>query len=74
MRALCMAFDMAQSRVQSYVANRSRALAAVSHDLKTPLTRMRLRVETLSDDGGRERSSSAISMRFPAWFARPSSC
>jgi signal transduction histidine kinase len=53
MRTLCTAFDMAQGRMQSFVSNRSRALAAVSHDLKGPLTRMRLRVETLSDDASR---------------------
>jgi signal transduction histidine kinase len=55
LRVLSLAFDMAQSRMQSYVANRSRALAAISHDLKAPLTRMRLRVTTLSDDFAREK-------------------
>jgi hypothetical protein len=54
-RALSNAFEMAQSRVHSYVSNRSRALAAVSHDLKAPLTRMQLRVATLSDDVAREK-------------------
>lgn len=55
LRTLSMAFDLAQSRVQRYVANRSRALAAVSHDLKAPLTRMSLRVATLTDDVAREK-------------------
>jgi signal transduction histidine kinase len=55
LRSLSFAFDTAQSRVQSYVSNRSRTLAAVSHDLKAPLTRMRLRIETLSDDFAREK-------------------
>jgi signal transduction histidine kinase len=55
LRVLATAFDMAQSRVQSYVSNRSRALAAVSHDLKAPLTRMQLRVATLTDDVAREK-------------------
>src|SRR5690349_11813754 len=50
MRALCAAVDEAQSRVQSFVSNRSRVLAGVSHDLKGPLTRMRLRIETLNDE------------------------
>lgn len=54
-RGLAIAFDMAQSRVQSYVTNRSRALASVSHDLQGPLTRMRLRVAALSDDLSREK-------------------
>jgi signal transduction histidine kinase len=55
LRALSMAFEMAQTRVHSYVANRSLALGAVSHDLKAPLTRMRLRVATLTDDEAREK-------------------
>jgi signal transduction histidine kinase len=55
LRVLSIAFDMAQSRLQSFVANRSRALASVSHDLKAPLTRMRLRIATLDDDVARER-------------------
>jgi signal transduction histidine kinase len=54
-RALSNAFEMAQSRVHSYVSNRSRALAAVSHDLKAPLTRMQLRVAALTDDVAREK-------------------
>ena len=55
MRTLGVALDMAQSRVQSFVSNRSRVLAGVSHDLKAPLTRMRLRLETLSDDAVRDK-------------------
>lgn len=50
LRVLSVAFDLAQARIEQYVTYRARALAAMSHDLKTPLTRMRLRVETLSDD------------------------
>jgi signal transduction histidine kinase len=57
LRVLAMAFDLAQARVEQYVTYRARALAAMSHDLKTPLTRMRLRVETLEDATGRERLS-----------------
>jgi signal transduction histidine kinase len=55
MRMLSNAFDRAHSRVQTYVSNRSRALAAVSHDLKAPLTRMSLRIAALTDDGAREK-------------------
>lgn len=60
LRALSMAFDMAQSRVQAYVSNRSRALAAVSHDLKAPLTRMQLRVATIDDDAVRAKLEADI--------------
>lgn len=49
LRVLSMAFDLAQARVEQYVKYRARALAAMSHDLKTPLTRMRLRIETLDE-------------------------
>ncbi|MGH8149625.1 MAG: sensor histidine kinase, partial [Steroidobacteraceae bacterium] len=43
------AFNTMQERMRRYVDSRTRVLAAMSHDLKTPLTRMRLRVETLAD-------------------------
>jgi len=54
LRRLAVAFDLAQARVEQYVTHRARSLAAMSHDLKTPLTRMRLRVETLDDDATRD--------------------
>lgn len=41
------AFNRMQRRIREVVDERSRLLAAVSHDLRTPLTRMRLRVEQL---------------------------
>lgn len=56
-RRLSTAFEGAQERMTSYVGKRVAALAAISHDLKTPLTRMRLRVEALEDDALRERLS-----------------
>ena len=43
------AFNRMQSQVRGYVRERSRMLGAVSHDLKTPITRMRLRAEMLAD-------------------------
>jgi signal transduction histidine kinase len=60
LRVLAMAFDLAQSRIEQYVTHRARALAAMSHDLKTPLTRMRLRIETLDDEVGREKLAKDI--------------
>jgi signal transduction histidine kinase len=44
-----MAFNTMQTRLRLFIEDRTRILAAVSHDLKTPLTRMRLRTETLKD-------------------------
>ena len=43
------AFNTMQSRLKSYIDDRARILAAVSHDLKTPLTRLRLRADLLED-------------------------
>jgi signal transduction histidine kinase len=44
------AFNTMQQRIQSFVEDRARILAAVSHDLKTPLTRLRLRTDLLDDE------------------------
>jgi two-component system, OmpR family, sensor kinase len=44
-RELAQAFNGMQARITDLVARRTLALAAVSHDLRTPLTRLRLRVE-----------------------------
>lgn len=43
------AFNTMQARLISYIQNRTRVLAAMSHDLKTPITRLRLRAELLDD-------------------------
>ncbi|MGN7613415.1 ATP-binding protein [Magnetococcales bacterium HHB-1] len=43
------AFNRMQGRILGYIQERTRLLAALSHDLKTPITRMRLRVEMLRD-------------------------
>ena len=43
------AFNFMQARLRQLVVERGRALAAVSHDLRTPLTRMRLRAELIDD-------------------------
>ena len=49
-RRAAEAFNRMQERIRRLVAERSRALAAVSHDLRTPLTRMRLRAELVDDE------------------------
>lgn len=43
------AFNTMQARLAAFIRSRTRMLAAMSHDLKTPLTRMRLRTELLED-------------------------
>jgi signal transduction histidine kinase len=48
-RHAAAAFNQMQARLRSLFTERTRILAAVSHDLQTPLTRMRLRAE-MSDE------------------------
>lgn len=54
-RAAAQAFNAMQQRIRSGIEERERFLAAISHDLKTPVTRLRLRSEMLEDDALRER-------------------
>jgi signal transduction histidine kinase len=49
------AFNTMQSRLAGYIRDRTRVLAAMSHDLKTPITRLRLRAELLDDDQAKGR-------------------
>jgi len=51
------AFNTMQNRLIEYVRSRTHTLAAMSHDLKTPITRLRLRSEMLDDPKLRERYS-----------------
>jgi signal transduction histidine kinase len=52
-RQAAHAFNTMQSRLASYLEDRLRILAAVSHDLKTPITRLKLRAEMLQDEAQR---------------------
>ena len=54
-RRAARAFNTMQARLSRYIQDRSRVLTAVSHDLKTPLTRLRLRAELLEEPGLREK-------------------
>ena len=54
-RDAAAAFNAMQSRLRAHFAERTRILAAVSHDLQTPITRMRLRAELMDDEALRER-------------------
>ncbi|MBZ9664883.1 HAMP domain-containing histidine kinase [Pseudomonas sp. LMG 31766] len=44
------AFNAMRERISRYLTERSRLFSAISHDLRTPITRLRLRVELLDDE------------------------
>lgn len=54
------AFRRMQQRIRAHVAERTRILAAISHDLQTPITRLRLRAEQIDDAELRGRVQSDL--------------
>lgn len=54
-RRTVAAFNRMQGRLRRYVDDRTQMLAAISHDLRTPITSLRLRAELVEDDETRER-------------------
>lgn len=59
-RELTDAFNRMQARLTRFVADRTRMLAALGHDLRSPLTAMRVRAEMVDDDETRERLIATI--------------
>lgn len=55
--AAARAVNSMQARLLDYVAEREQLAAALAHDLRTPLTRMKLRMELLDDDALRQSLS-----------------
>ena len=49
------AFNTMQRRLSRFIADRTRIFTAMSHDLKTPITRLRLRAEMLEDEALRAK-------------------
>lgn len=49
MRAVARAFNRMRERIRKLVDDRTRMLAAMGHDLRTPITRLRLRTEFIAD-------------------------
>lgn len=54
-RRAARAFNNMQARIIRFLQDRSRIMAAISHDLKTPITRLRLRAELLEDEGLKDK-------------------
>jgi signal transduction histidine kinase len=52
-RSVAKALNRMRERITTLIDDRTRMLAAISHDLRTPITRMRLRSEFIEDDGHR---------------------
>lgn len=48
-RQASAAFNAMQARIRQYIVQRTEMLAAITHDLQTPLTRLRLRLEKVAD-------------------------
>lgn len=59
-RATISAFNTMRTRLVDFVQSRTRMLAAVSHDLRTPLTSMRLRAEMVDDEHIREKLCTSL--------------
>ncbi|KAF1031046.1 MAG: Osmolarity sensor protein EnvZ [Pseudomonas sp.] len=49
------AFNEMQKRIAEYLKERMQILAAISHDLQTPITRMKLRAEFMDDSADKEK-------------------
>ncbi|MBI1220762.1 MAG: HAMP domain-containing protein [Rhodobacteraceae bacterium] len=60
MRRLAAAFNEMQARLHRFVSERTRLLGAVGHDLRSPLTALRVRAEMVDDDETRVRMIATI--------------
>jgi len=59
-RAALRAFNQMGDKISRFVGDRTQMLAAMSHDLRTPLTSMRLRIEDVEDEDLREKLVASI--------------
>lgn len=58
--ALVGAFNRLQGRVRAMLDEKDRMLGAIGHDLRTPLAALRVRVESVEDEGDRARMADTI--------------
>ncbi|MFG0927573.1 sensor histidine kinase [Pseudomonas sp. CJQ_8] len=54
-RYAAVAFNALQARIAAHLKERMQLLAAISHDLQTPITRMKLRVEVMDEGVERDK-------------------
>ncbi len=59
-RRLTSAFNRMQDRLERFIADRTRMLAAIGHDLRTPITSLKLRTELLDDEEARTKMSATL--------------
>lgn len=59
-RRLTAAFNRMQDRIERFIADRTRMLAAIGHDLRTPITSLKLRAELLDDDEAKTRMTATL--------------
>ena len=60
LRRAARTFNRMQERLRRLVEDRTLMLAAISHDLRTVLTRLRLRTEFIADDAQRSRAEGDV--------------
>jgi len=60
MQRAARAFNRMQERLRRLIESRTQMLAALSHDLRTPLTLLRLRTEEIADAGERDKMLATI--------------
>jgi signal transduction histidine kinase len=54
-RDAALAFNDMRARIRRFVEDRTRMVAAISHDLRTPITRLRLRAELMEEGPARDK-------------------
>jgi signal transduction histidine kinase len=59
-RRTAVAFNKMQSRLHRFIEDRTKMLAAIGHDLRTPLTSLRLRAEFVKDEDMQRKMLSTI--------------
>ena len=59
-RSVARALNRMRERIGALIDDRTKMLAAISHDLRTPITRMRLRAEFIDDEMHRHRMMSDL--------------